>query len=367
VLNTPRTYFLPLDALRGIASAAILYFHTFWLYGLPTNAHGYLVVDFFFLLSGFVITHCYQQQMADRSLDLPRFFSIRLTRLYPLYLLGFAIAVAHYLLTTAFHRRSDTNLMALGFELFLLPSVYAARRTALFNDNNPAWSLFYELLANLFHILFFRDLSKVKLGISLAVSFVLYVYFCFLFGPDYGAKPGPGGFVLCGAFRVLFPYLAGVTLYRIWEKRKHAIPRLSFFLMALPLVLLNFVPAMQAHIADVFFAVFNVALLFPAIILLGANSTFPSAWKMPMKIMGELSYPIYILHFPFIGIFLQTLNNLLPAWLTPPWEGILVLLSFIPFAFLASRRYDIPLRQAIQRKLLAFRSTEALQSRVQVS
>ena len=86
-----RRSFTTLDGLRGIAAIAVVARHAPFLWGEhgPTGAlsESYLAVDFFFVLSGFVLAHAYGSRF-QHGLSNAAFMRTRLLRLYPLYLLA---------------------------------------------------------------------------------------------------------------------------------------------------------------------------------------------------------------------------------------------------------------------------------------
>src|ERR687885_1577591 len=94
-----KPHFAILDGLRGVAALAIVVFHFMeWVYTDPSQnfiAHGFLAVDFFFCLSGFVIGYAYDDRIGQ--LGLATFFSLRLIRLHPLVVLGSVLGLLGYL------------------------------------------------------------------------------------------------------------------------------------------------------------------------------------------------------------------------------------------------------------------------------
>jgi peptidoglycan/LPS O-acetylase OafA/YrhL len=159
-----RHSFVILDGLRGIAAAAVvsvharLFFHSVAAYGsvpdaaglLPTTgplSEAYLAVDFFFILSGFVLAHAYGEKLKD-GMSLWRFMGIRLIRLYPLHLLALSLALWPYLTLRATSLHAGTIAVQMLTALFFLPSPATDGEGSLFPMNGPVWSLLFELIAN---------------------------------------------------------------------------------------------------------------------------------------------------------------------------------------------------------------------------
>src|ERR1700730_18632705 len=136
-----------LDALRGVAALSVLAFHLGQVKLEPGLVpHGYLAVDFFFVLSGFVVAHAYEAALRDK-LTWRAFAVKRLIRLYPLALLGALAGTAVLLLKwRIFREKADplsTILASSVLNAFLLPNLFGgvASKSELFPGNGPLWSL----------------------------------------------------------------------------------------------------------------------------------------------------------------------------------------------------------------------------------
>ncbi|HSU19545.1 MAG TPA: acyltransferase family protein, partial [Acidobacteriaceae bacterium] len=158
VLGTHK--FETLDALRGIAALAVVEYHATAL-SAHAFRHGYLAVDFFFVLSGFVLSYAYGDRLAE-GWSTASFMKARFIRLWPLntlgLLLGLLLGVAHHPLDAALLRTILLNLIFLPSRL--LP------HGSWFPVNPVAWTLFFELFSNLFHVLFLR---RARSGVLIAV------------------------------------------------------------------------------------------------------------------------------------------------------------------------------------------------------
>ena len=95
-----------LDSLRGVAALMVIWYHVFEGYAfagavngatdgsITTFNHGYLAVDFFFMLSGFVISYAYDNRWS--SMGILQFFKRRLVRLHPMLIMGAIIGAAAF-------------------------------------------------------------------------------------------------------------------------------------------------------------------------------------------------------------------------------------------------------------------------------
>src|SRR5688572_27186028 len=111
-----KQHFQILDGLRGIAALAVVIFHFMeWIFPDISNnfiGHGFLAVDFFFCLSGFVIGYAYDDRI--RKMGTGAFFKARLIRLHPLVILGSVLGLLGFLI-----------------DPFALPLAYEAGRIAV--------------------------------------------------------------------------------------------------------------------------------------------------------------------------------------------------------------------------------------------
>src|SRR6218665_2359142 len=154
-------YYL-LDAMRGIGAIAVLQYHAKFITNISQS--GYLAVDFFFALSGFIIALEYESKLRS-GFSLRKFIESRIKRLYPLYLVGFMLGVSVFVaknvhgLTLSFPVDFVTNAL-------LLPSPTAP--VNFFPFNEPSWSLCMEVAVNLlFALVLFRLRTPVLVLISM--------------------------------------------------------------------------------------------------------------------------------------------------------------------------------------------------------
>ncbi|UYO00518.1 MAG: acyltransferase [Devosia sp.] len=330
--DSSRHQYIALDGLRGLAAIIVVSYHarTWFTYYLPGS---HLAVDFFFLLSGFVLAHAYDPKLSSGQLSFWRFALLRLIRLYPLYLLALVITIGSrwgYMATEDLRGRSF-------FALFLVPNLsHEAPRWLVV----ASWSLFFELLVNLLFAAFHKRLTtRVLIGAS-AVGFVL----CVIYGQRYGSlnvgytwKGIPGGLG-----RVLFSFPLGVLIYR----HRDALVRNWSWTAWPSFVLLTVVLAWPTNEAlRPYFDLLAILLLLPAILIFAAGSR-PSPSSIPLlTALGALSYGIYVLH----GVFLRIVNTNFglrdPVTAMQPWSGLLIIAAMVPICLFLDRHYDQPIRR----------------------
>ena len=203
--------FVTLDGLRGVAALAVVMFHGDPYFVPFAVSQGYLAVDFFFALSGFVLAYAYTQRLRQDMSTLT-FFQLRVVRLYPLYILGTAFGLLSLLPHPPDWAFSEFPINLVAAVLFL-PSPGSI---IFFPFNHPLWSLFHELVANLAFAALSRRLSGALLCGIVTISAVLLIEEARWWGTldsSNGWENWGGGFI-----RVSFSFFAGILLYRIWQK-----------------------------------------------------------------------------------------------------------------------------------------------------
>ena len=341
---TQTRHYLALDGLRGIAALAVVSLHVAGYFRLPVQpGHAYLAVDFFFMLSGFVIAHAYDSRLR-LGMGVARFLAVRLIRLQPLVLLGVALGTGAYLLHGG--TGMANVLLAAVTNALLLPSPFLlALRPWAFPLDTPLWSLAFEIWINLLYALLFRALTRRTLSSALALGagLVLAVSLTHA-GLDVGFAWQD--FQLGGA-RVLFPFVMGVMLSRYastgaggagWA---HA--------LCVPLLLVLCAPAFGGGWYDAA----AVLLFFPALLFAAARAPASRHLDPLWRWLGRLSYPVYVVHYPFVVV----VSNLLKSAHAGPaaaWAGAgATMLLVLVFAALAEKFYDAPVRAWASRRLSA--------------
>jgi peptidoglycan/LPS O-acetylase OafA/YrhL len=341
--------FHTLDALRGVAAIAVCALHWHDLFGRNLFANAPLAVDFFFMLSGFVLSLAYQRRL-DEGWSTRAFLKARLTRLYPIYALGL---IAGFLIVYKLGASSGFTgsrlWTALIFGLLFLPLPPALSGiSVLFPMNIPTWSLFIELVANLFHALFLRRRGWVFLGGTIALSGGILLWLGFRVQTDIIGLPATR--IWLEIPRVIFSYTVGVALFRMWRMdRVHW--RVSPLLLVLMLGGLLAVPLEGAH--GLIYDFLVVTCIFPVMVFIGASSNPSERWLGVADLLGGISYPLYVMHTPILGYFQAVWKRVFrqDVLQDTPWSGVACLLMLILVAALLNRFYDIPLREFLQRRV----------------
>lgn len=345
--------FLTLDGMRGVGGALVVIGHTviFWG-GLPTASPPIpFCVDLFFLLSGFVIAFAYEPRFAT-GLDAVSFLRQRFVRLYPLYFLGLVLGAGVQMAVHAGDAGMGPVLMALGPQLLMLPSPDFNGSGDLYPLNMPAWTLLFELWANIVYVLIWRWLStRVLIGVVIVSAVLLAV--CTI---SYGTlDQGPSWWNFWGGFaRAMFGFFAGVLVFRLVGSPKEptrcrswtAIPAL----FAVPvLCVIPQTPELRPFIE------LGIVCLIGPLLLLWGQSVQP--WQGFAKWFGRagaVSYACYVLHYPLFEL-MKRLNWRFPALSAEftPWTGIAILLVALALSWWAEKYYDRPARRLLNAALKA--------------
>lgn len=348
-LTQSKQHFLILDGLRGVAAFAVVVFHFMeWIITDFTKnfiAHGFLAVDFFFCLSGFVIAYAYDNRIEE--LGIKKFFKLRFIRLHPLVMLGSVLGLLVFFLDPFANEAAATTsgMIALVFlsSLFLIPfPVLADRGFNLFSFNAPAWSLFWEYIANLLYALILRRLSRTIL-LLLAILAAAGIVFVLLRTGNLLGGWSKDNF-WDGGVRVAYSFLAGMFIYRSnWIIKN----KLGFTGLTIMLMLAFLMPYGKWNWLTESFA---VIIYFPLIVSLGAGTILSERVKNICIFSGSISYPLYMSHYAFIWIFGHYYLTTKPGTTELTLVVILGTLFLVAFSYLVMKFYDTPVRKYLHRR-----------------
>ncbi len=331
-----------LDGLRGIAALAVVIYHIGNIAGCKLVPGGYLAVDFFFILSGFVIARSYGPQLLG-GLGVGGFVRLRIARLYPAYLPGFLLGALMLLVQKASHplpQSWSAVASAVALNAMILPA--PPNFVDLFPTDGPAWSLSVEILVNIVYAAGLFRLSPVQLrGLVIAAMVVLI-----------GVTIDTGSLGVemnwhtadVGAARALFGFSAGVALVYAGGPRR---PRVSWLAWTVgpSLALALVVPVAPSWRLGVDLALVSVG--FPILLALAARVELPVYGRRCFAFLGRISYPLYAVHFPLIVVI-----HLAPQWhIPPPVVGAGVLAVAIALAKLVADDIEAPGRRWLGRRL----------------
>ena len=374
-----KPHYAILDGLRGVAALVVIWYHVFE--GFATSPldqkfnHGYLAVDFFFILSGFVVGYAYDDRWRKRpgnasgvcgGMGIKDFLKRRLVRLHPMVMLGSVLGAVTFLIQGSVqwdgtHVPFGAVMIAMLLGMFLIPACPGAPYEVRGNNemyplNGPSWSLFFEYIGNILYALVLRRLSTRWLAVVVAVSGLG------LAGYAVGGLSGfghlgvgwsltdlnlPGGFL-----RLMFSFGVGLLMsrgFRPWKVRG------AFWICSAAVILLLSAPRIggEANMwLNGLYEAVCVICIFPLLVYIGASGRLsgPVSGRV-CKFLGDISYPVYMIHYPFMYLFYSWTFTGVPfseAWL---W-AVTVFLGSIVLAYIVLKVYDEPLRRWLGRKWL---------------
>lgn len=362
-----------LDGLRGVAALLVVWYHVFEGYAFAGGTliesinHGYLAVDFFFILSGFVIGYAYDDRWG-KSLTVKNFFKRRLIRLHPMVVMGVVLGVITFCIQGSeqwdgTHVATSMVMWALLFAMFFIPAYpgagYEVRGNGeMFPLNGPSWSLFFEYIGNILYALFIRRLSTKALTVFVVLLGICLACFAIFDVSGYGMI-GVGWTLdsvnfVGGLLRMLFPFSLGLLLSRNFKPVK---VRGAFWICSFVLLVLFCVPyveGVEPICMNGLFEAFCIVVVFPVLIILGAsgNTTDKTSTRI-CKFLGDISFPLYITHYPFMYLFYSWLIENQYFTFGETWQvALCVYVWNILVAYLCLKLYDEPVRRWLSKKFL---------------
>ena len=363
-----KPHYALLDGLRGVAALLVVWYHVFEGFQFAGNKpvidfinHGYLAVDFFFILSGFVVGYAYDSRWG-KTLTLGGFFRRRLIRLQPMVIMGAVIGAASFLLSgmerwDGTHATLWLTFLAFVCGCLMLPALPGMPREVrgngeMFPLNGPCWSLFFEYVGNIVYALFIRRLSTRLLALLSFALCCAIAWFAVTDQSGYGSI-GVGWTVdrtniLGGMLRMLCPFTMGVLMSRLFKPLRQA--RGAFWTSAALLLIIFHVPYIYSDgvlsLNGVFEAVCIIAV-FPLVVWYAASGKNTDGTSMHIcRFLGDISYPLYIVHYPIMYAFYMWLIKTRQYTLHETWPAALAAVTAsIILAWLCLKLYDMPVRK----------------------
>lgn len=308
--------------------------------------HGFLAVDFFFCLSGFVMGYAYDDRI--KSMSLSHFFIVRLIRLQPLVIIGSVLGLIGLL--WAPYSAAEPKGISEYFQLFiysilLIPyPVMEEKAFNLFSLNAPAWSLFWEYVANVIYALFLVRITTKYIFIIVALAAMAIIYTSYSYGNLAGGWSIDNWEV--GGIRLAYSFCAGLLIYR----RQWIISNAFGYLF--PVSLLTLALLMPFTSINWLVESLIVLFLFPLIVAIGAGTSTPKGIQPFSAFLGAISYPLYMTHYAAIWIFGDYLQSAAFQESHLPFIVIGGSIGLILFAYLIMKVVDIPIRKYLTKRYL---------------
>ncbi|TWR27926.1 acyltransferase [Mucilaginibacter achroorhodeus] len=346
-ITATKPHFAVLDGLRGVAAISVVVFHFMELvqpdYTKSFIAHAYLAVDFFFCLSGFVIAYAYDQRLV--KLGIGNFLKLRLIRLHPLVIIGSVLGLVCFVFdpwSDLYQKYAGNLLLMFVASCVMIPyPLVRERYFNLFHLNPPTWSLFFEYIANIIYALVLVRIKKPLLWVLTIIAAIALFWEAQVSG---NLSLGWSGDTMRGGLaRMSFSFLAGMLVYRAqWIIRS----KINFAVISVMLFVIFIVPYRDGF--NKWFEPISVVFYFPFILALGAGIQQEGTSKKISDFLGEISYPLYMVHYPFIWWFMSWVEAKKPTMGEMTIVTAVGTVLLIGFAYLVMRLLDIPIRQKLK-------------------
>jgi peptidoglycan/LPS O-acetylase OafA/YrhL len=386
-MNRPRYDIL--DGLRGVAAVMVLLYHVFndaksffvWPAPVYEFYHGFLGVDFFFILSGFVMGYAYDESLTSGpypgrggTLTFWGFIKRRLIRLHPMVVMGVLLGLIAFLIQGCTKwDGTEVSLQAVMWAtllgLFLIPSplgMDVRGNTEAFPLNGPHWSLFFEYIGSLLYGILLHRLPTKWLRVWVACGIFSIAAYALLQedgGVAYGWSSEPMN-LLGGALRMLYAYPMGLLMARMFRQRKpEPLPGPVFLFCSLALVVLLGLPLFGGKESETIYQLVCLFSFFPGIIWIGARGMVQGRQQRAVSFLGRLSYPLYATHFPLIYLYITLVARdgaPYQGYIHPWLLAIVTLVASVLLATLFLLFYDEPLRRRLSVPRVGKNNTSAV-------
>ena len=347
-----------LDGLRGVAAIMVLFFHIFEAFATShidqKINHGYLAVDFFFILSGFVIGYAYDQRIG-KGISTLDFIKRRLIRLHPMVIMGTVIGGAMFYFQGC--QAWDVSVVSVSMfavavfmNALLMPATIGSEIRGvgeMYPLNGPSWSLFFEYVGNVLYVLFIRKLPTAWLWVCVALAGIGLGTFA-IFGPlgdicvGYSMNSVD---ITGGTLRLLFSFSVGLLLSRIFKPMRI---KGSFWKCAALIIIIVSMPRIGGEtlwlngVYDTLCAV----LVFPLVVYMGASGkTTDKTTVRICDFLGKISYPLYMVHYPFIYLYYAWVKNENLTFVESLPGAVLLVVGAVALAYLCLVFWDMPMRK----------------------
>ena len=363
----PKPHYAALDGLRGVAAVMVVLFHMFegsardlQFHTDQIINHGYLSVDFFFMLSGFVIGYAYDDRWGNMTLW--NFCKRRLVRLQPMVVMGMLLGgiLFYFQGSEIFPNLEQTPVwkmllvMTVGFTLLPVPVSLDVRGWSEMHPlNGPAWSLFFEYVANILYAVLIRKFTSRWLAVLVFLAGCALIHQCYTQGNNIGGWTLDAEQCRVGLTRLMFPFFGGLLLFRLCKPGRL---RHGFWWCSLLIVVVLSIPRIggeDGYWMNGLYEAFCIICVFPVIVSMGAGGKVTGKRSTAVcKFLGDISYPIYITHYPLVYTYTAWVCNNNATMVEGIPYMILTFVGAVVLAYACLKLYDLPVRNWLKNRFL---------------
>jgi exopolysaccharide production protein ExoZ len=349
---------------RGIAAMLVVLYHQiayskahlgYTPYGSIFN-FGFIGVDFFFVLSGFIITYTHFSDLVNpQSNSLENFFKKRITRIYPIYWVFFAITLISYLISTPKYMTNSgivLNPISLKSFLLLVQSFFLIPNEKI-RLVGVAWTLSYELL---FYVIF-----GVGIALGFRVAKLIALFWIVLILINYTKMPFNNEYTRFFFNVIVLEFLMGCIVAYLLLKKIYFDNRYIFLAILISLVLFlvdinKFGLPFDRSLYDVLL----MGSLFSLLTYVGVRVDQTNrAIRYPslLLLIGDASYSIYLSHIIFLSVLPTIYTKLNPEYSSSghlPFVATIIFMLVVSLGILVHLFIEKKLLKLINNKLNLF-------------
>jgi peptidoglycan/LPS O-acetylase OafA/YrhL len=355
-----------LTPMRGIAAILVVIFHfeIVLVLFLPRDisrffSKCYLMVDLFFIMSGFIIYHVYGEFFSRNiyTSSFNRYIRARLARIYPLHIFTLILTIV---LVVSLHFKWDEffNLHAIPTHVLMLQSFGLH---SIYTWNVPAWSISAEFAAYILFPVFAFAIYKFKKITPVVVSVLIVFAYCILAFKFSKANGTTGQYNLdetydYGYLRGIAGFLAGGLIYQLYLKKIFRFLKADAILVFLFVLLFAF---LHFGVTDLLFIPVFLLLILSAAYNTGRVNKFLS--NRFLQWLGDISYSVYLMQFPLMLLVIGSLLRMGISWTgpyslhLPYWQAalscIVFLIVLIGISALTYQYIERPFRKLINSRM----------------
>ena len=346
----------PLTSLRFIAATWVILYT--WIHELNAQLSfglfdkGYLGVDLFFILSGFILAYVYLEDFGERRFDYGEFVNHRLARIYPLHIATLAFTLLLIGAAAVKGVKLDPNAgnwASLPAHIFLVQAWGLAPAASF---NHPSWSISAEWFA---YLTFpataaaawaLRNRPILAVAGAIAIMAVLYIGFVAITGVSLTHAT-----FQWGALRIVPTFLFGSALYLAWRNGAVASPKVASLgaaIASLTVVLAASFARSLSFMPDLLIVV-ALGLLVLSLAGMGRDSQGNPGHGIlssrPMVYLGEISFATYMIYVPWKWVFLKAAHAIVGEGPLPFFWWLAGLVALVPLSMAAHHLIEVPARR----------------------